>query len=67
MKITYQGPHDGVDVPLADGRVLTAMHGEPTSFPAEVAHSLLANGQWVPAEQPAPKQTTKKAHKAEEE
>ncbi len=67
MKITYQGPHDGVDVPLADGRVLTAMHGEPTAFPDEVAKSLLANGEWMPADEPAPKQTTKKAHKAEEE
>ncbi len=67
MKITYQGPHDGVDVPLADGRVLTAMHGEPTAFPDEVAKSLLANGEWVPADEPAPKQTTKKATKAEED
>jgi hypothetical protein len=67
VKITYQGPHDGVDVPLADGRVLTAMHGEPTAFPDEVAKKLLANGEWVPAAESAPKNTTKKAPKAEEE
>lgn len=67
MKITYMGPHDGVDVPLADGRVLTAMHGVPAAFPDEVAKSLLANGEWSPADEPAPKQTTKKAPKAEEE
>jgi hypothetical protein len=68
VKITYQGPHDGVDVPLADGRVLTAMHGEPTAFPDEVAKSLLANGEWVPADEPAlKKDTIKKAHKAEED
>lgn len=66
MKITYMGPHDGVDVPLADGRVLTAMHGEPTAFPNEVAKSLLINGEWVSADEPALK-TTKKAPKAEEE
>ena len=68
MKITYQGPHDGVDVPLADGRVLTAMHGEPTAIPDEVAKSLLANGDWKLADEPAPKKDTiKKAHKAEED
>lgn len=68
MKITYQGPHDGVDVPLADGRVLTAMHGEPTAIPDEVAKSLLANGNWKLADEPAPKKDTiKKAHKAEED
>ncbi len=66
MKITYTGPHDGVDVPLADGRTLTAMHGEPTAFPPEVAKSLLLNGEWSEAEAPAPK-NTKKAPKAEEE
>jgi len=66
VKITYMGPHDGVDVPLADGRTLTAMHGEPTAFPDEVAKSLLANGEWKSADEPAPK-TTKKANKAEEE
>lgn len=66
MKITYMGPHDGVDVPLADGRVLTAMHGEPTAFPNEVAKSLLINGEWESGDEPAPK-TTKKAPKAEEE
>lgn len=66
MKITYLGPHDGVDVPLADGRVLTAMHGEPTAFPDEVAKSLLMNGEWRPTDEPAPK-NTKKAQKAEEE
>lgn len=66
MKITYLGPHDGVDVPLADGRVLTAMHGEPTAFPDEVAKSLLVNGEWIADEPPAPK-NTKKAPKAEEE
>jgi len=66
VKITYLGPHDGVDVPLADGRVLTAMHGEPTDFPDEVAKSLLMNGEWRPADEPAPK-NTKKAQKAEEE
>lgn len=67
MKITYTGPHDGVDVPLADGRVLTAMHGVPTAFPDDVAKSLIGNGEWKPADEPAPKQTTKKAQKAEEE
>jgi hypothetical protein len=68
VKITYQGPHDGVDVPLADGRVLTAMHGEPTAIPDEVAKSLLANGDWKLADEPAPKKDTiKKAHKAEED
>lgn len=66
MKITYTGPHDGVDVPLADGRVLTAMHGVPTAFPDEVAKSLLMNGEWESGDEPAPK-TTKKAQKAEEE
>lgn len=66
MKITYMGPHDGVDVPLADGRTLTAMHGEPAAFPDEVAKSLLMNGEWTPADEPAPK-NTKKAQKAEEE
>ena len=66
MKITYTGPHDGVDVPLADGRTLTAMRGEPTAFPDQVAKSLLLNGEWEAADQPAPK-TTKKATKAEEE
>jgi hypothetical protein len=67
VKITYTGPHDGVDVPLADGRVLTAMRGEPTIFPGDVAKSLLANGEWETGEELAPKQTTKKAQKAEEE
>jgi len=68
VKITYHGPHDGVDVPLADGRVVSAMHGEPTTFPEDIAKSLLANGEWSADEEPAaPKQTTKKAPKAEEE
>ena len=66
MKITYHGPHDGVDVPLADGRVISAMHGEPTAFPPEVAKSLLLNGEWSADEAPAPK-NTKKAPKAEED
>lgn len=66
MKLIYHGPHDGVDIPLADGRVITAMHGEPTIFPGDVAKGLLLNGEWREADEPAPK-TTKKAPKAEED
>lgn len=64
MKLIYQGPHDGVDVPLPDGRVVTAMHGVPALFPDAIGRSLLAQGVWQ-VDEPAPK--TKKAAKAEED
>lgn len=68
MKITYHGPHDGVDVPLADGRVLTAINGRPTAFPDDIAKRLLANGEWLQASQaPASPQKNKtKADTAQE-
>ena len=64
MKIEYHGPHDGVEVPLADGRVIEAMHGTPVDVPEELAKSLLQQSTWREAKSaPAP---TKKAAKAEE-
>lgn len=65
MKIEYHGPHDGVEVPLADGRVIEAQRGVLTAFPDDVATSLLAQGHWRKADEAALK--TKKAAKAEEE
>ena len=67
MKIIYQGAHDGVDVPLADGRVLVALKGTPAAFPDEVAKSLLASGDWTIAEPQNHKQTNKRPDKAEED
>ncbi len=66
MKITYHGPHDGVDVPLADGRVLTAINGQPTAFPDDVAKSLLLNGEWSQSA-PSTMKNTKRPDKAEED
>jgi len=44
MKLTYVGPHDGVDVPLPDGSEPTVKHGESRDFPEEIAASLLEQG-----------------------
>lgn len=67
MKLIYDGPLDGVEVPLADGRVISGLRGEPIEFPAEVAKSLLEQATWHEAT-PAPAPTkTKKAAKAEED
>lgn len=66
MRIEYHGPHDGVEVPLADGRVIEVMHGEAAEFPEEVAISLLEQSTWRKADEaPAPVKN-KKAAKAEE-
>lgn len=45
MKITYNGPVDGVEVPVGEGRK-TVAHGESIDLPAKVADSLLATGDW---------------------
>lgn len=67
MRIEYHGPHDGVEVPLADGRVIEVMRGQSAEFPEEVAKNLLEQSTWheaAPATEPTTK--TKKAAKAEE-
>lgn len=66
MRIEYHGPHDGVEVPLADGRVIEVMRGQSAEFPEEVAKSLLEQSTWREATASAPSKI-KKAAKAEEE
>lgn len=67
MRIEYHGPHDGVEVPLAGGRVIEAMRGAPVEFPNEVAISLLEQDTWREADDAVVPSKTKKAAKAEEE
>ena len=55
--LTYIGAHDGVDVALPTGRVVTVMNGETEEFPPEVAESLLSQeGQWKKASAKAKKE-----------
>lgn len=67
MRIEYHGPHDGVEVPLASGRVIEAMRGAPVEFPNEVAIRLIEQDTWREADDAVVPSKTKKAAKAEEE
>lgn len=63
MKVEYVGPHAAVDVPLANGHVITVRRGESAEFPEQVAKGLLVQDTWVEPKKAAPK----KAVKAEED
>lgn len=63
MKVEYAGPHKAVDVPLANGHVITVRRGESAEFPEQVAKGLLDQDTWVKPKAAAPK----KAEKAKEE
>lgn len=63
MKVEYAGPHKAVDVPLANGHVITVRRGESAEFPEQVAKGLLSQDTWVEPKKAAPK----KAEKAKEE
>jgi len=67
VKIEYHGPHDGVEVPLADGRVIVVMHGQAAEFTEGVAKSLLEQSTWRKADEATASTKTKKAVKAEED
>lgn len=57
----YKGPHDGVDLPLPDGRTLTAYRdGDPIEVPEDVARTLPSE-DWT-----APKPAAKKAAPTDE-
>ena len=43
MRVTYDGPHDAVDVPDA---ALTAQRGETVEVPDKIAKSLIESGMW---------------------
>lgn len=63
MKVEYTGPHSAVDVPLANGHVITVRRGESADIPEKVAKGLLIQETWVEPVKAAPK----KAVKAEED
>ncbi len=63
MKVEYAGPHAAVDVPLANGHVITVRRGESADIPEQVAKGLLIQDTWVEPVKAAPK----KAVKAEED
>lgn len=63
MKVEYTGPHAAVDVPLANGHVITVRRGESVEFPEKVANGLLLQDTWAEPKKAAPK----KAEKAKEE
>lgn len=63
MKVEYAGPHAAVDVPLANGHVITVRRGESADFTEQLAKGLLVQDTWVEPKKAAPK----KAAKAEEE
>lgn len=51
-RLVYDGPHDGVEVVMPDGRRLTVMRGGEEEFPKQVADDLVAQGTWAPAKAP---------------
>ena len=63
MKVEYVGPHSAVDVPLANGHVITVRCGESVDLPQQVANGLLIQDTWAEPKKAAPK----KAEKAKEE
>lgn len=46
MKVEYRGPHESVEVPLADGGNVVVRRGESVEFPEGVALGLLVQGTW---------------------
>ncbi len=60
MRLTYVGPHDGVDVALAT-RDVTVMRGESEEFAEPIAESLLAQGPeyWIAAVAPRADETAR--------
>jgi hypothetical protein len=63
VKVEYVGPHSAVDVPLANGHVITVRRGEAVDVTKGIADGLLIQDTWVEPKKAAPK----KAEKAEEE
>jgi len=63
VKVEYVGPHSAVDVPLANGHVITVRRGESVDVPEQLAKGLLVQDTWAEPKKAAPK----KAAKAEEE
>lgn len=63
MKVEYVGPHSAVDVPLANGHVITVRRGEAVEIPSQLAKGLLIQDTWAEPKKAAPK----KAEKAKEE
>lgn len=54
MKVIYQGPHDGVEVPLPDGRVAELVPGEVLDTTPEHAQALLEQPSNWRRQGPAP-------------
>jgi hypothetical protein len=48
MRVTYEGPHDVVEVPAA-GEGFTAERGKPVDVPDDVAKALLEQDTWTEA------------------
>jgi endonuclease III-like uncharacterized protein len=63
VKLEYHGPHDGVDVPLPDGRELLAEPGKPVDLDgvdeAFVSGLLVQETNWKPADAAAKKLAAK--------
>ena len=55
MRLKYVGAHDGVELALPSGAVITAMRdGEPVTVPDDLGARLLEQvANWKPADKPA--------------
>jgi hypothetical protein len=68
VKVEYRGPHESVEVPLADGGNVVVRRGEAVEVPDAIAKGLLVQGTWKAdkgeAEEPVAEKPTPKASKA---
>lgn len=63
MKVEYCGPHESVEVPLADGGSVVVRRGEAVEVPDATGNGLIVQSSWKapkgkaeePAEEPTPK------------
>lgn len=68
MKVEYRGPHESVEVPLADGGSVVVRRGEVVEVPDATGRGLIVQSGWKApkgkADEPADEEPTPKASKA---